>query len=88
MNHRQVGATLIPEYDQWRRRALEAVRSFEQKGLGPEVVAHTVLEIISHNTSRLRHLIGRQAHSIARLRRFLPAALYEQGVRRNFSLDA
>src|SRR5262245_23727949 len=32
-------------------------------------------------------LIGRQAKTVARLRRFIPPRMYEQGVRRTFSLD-
>jgi NAD(P)-dependent dehydrogenase (short-subunit alcohol dehydrogenase family) len=39
------------------------------------------------NSPRLRYLIGPQATSVARLRRFLPAGIFEQGVRRSFSLD-
>src|SRR5262245_59735165 len=88
MNHRQVGTNRIPEYDPWRQRALDAVQAFEKKGPGPEVVAKTLLEIVSSHTPRLRYLIGREAHSVVRLRRFLPAPTYEQGVRRRFSLDA
>jgi NAD(P)-dependent dehydrogenase (short-subunit alcohol dehydrogenase family) len=88
MNHRQVGANRIPEYDPWRQRALNAVNAFEQKGPGPEVVANTVLDIISSDRPRLRYLIGPQARSTVRLRRFLPAPTYEQGVGRTFSLDA
>jgi short-subunit dehydrogenase len=87
MNNRQVGANRISEYDPWRQRALEAIRASEEKGPGPELVAETLLEIISSNTPRLRYLIGPQAKSVARLRRFLPAAMYEQGLRRTFSLD-
>ncbi len=59
----------------------------EDKAPGPEVVADTLLEIISSNSPRLRYLIGQQAKSVARLRRFLPAGMFEQGVRRSFSLD-
>jgi hypothetical protein len=87
MKNRQVGASLLTEYDRWRRRALTAIRGYEEKGPGPELVAETLLEIISSNTPRLRYPIGQQAKSVVRLRRFLPAALYEQGVRRTFSLD-
>jgi NAD(P)-dependent dehydrogenase (short-subunit alcohol dehydrogenase family) len=87
MKNRQVGASRMTEYDPWRHRALTAIRSYEEKGPGPELVAETLLEIISSNAPRLRYLIGQQAKSVARLRRFLPAALYEQGVRRTFSLD-
>ena len=87
MNHRQVGARRLTEYDPWRRRALEAIRASEDKAPGPEVVANTLLEIISSSTPRLRYLIGQQAKSVVRLRRFLPAGVFEQGVRRSFSLD-
>jgi NAD(P)-dependent dehydrogenase (short-subunit alcohol dehydrogenase family) len=87
MNHRQVGANRIPEYDPWRQRALDAIRVHEEKGPGPQLVAETLLEIVSSNTPRLRYLIGQQARSVARLRRFLPAGMYLQGVRRTFSLD-
>jgi NAD(P)-dependent dehydrogenase (short-subunit alcohol dehydrogenase family) len=86
MNHRQLGASRIAEYDQWRQRALDAIRAHEEKGPGPEVVAETLLEILSSKTPRLRYLIGGQAKSVARLRRFLPAGLYEYGVRRTFSI--
>jgi len=44
-------------------------------------------KVADHRAGRLRYLIGQQAKSVARLRRFLPARLYEQGVRSTFSLD-
>jgi NAD(P)-dependent dehydrogenase (short-subunit alcohol dehydrogenase family) len=87
MNNRQVGANRTADYDPWRQRALQAIRAYEDRGPGPEVVAETLLGIVSSKTPRLRYLIGRQAKSVARLRRFLPAGMYEQGVRRTFSLD-
>jgi short-subunit dehydrogenase len=87
MNNRQVAAERMREYDLWRQRVLNAIRAYEEKAPGPELVAETVLEIIAHDRPRLRYVIGRQAKSITRLRRFLPAAVYEQGVRRNFGLD-
>ena len=87
MNNRQIAANRITEYDPWRQRALDATRAYEEKGPGPELVAETLLEIMSSNTPRLRYPIGQQAKSVARLRRFLPAGMFEQGVRRTFSLD-
>jgi NAD(P)-dependent dehydrogenase (short-subunit alcohol dehydrogenase family) len=86
MTHRQLGASRIAEYDEWRQRALDAIRAHEEKGPGPEVVAETLLDILSSKAPRLRYLVGGQAKSVARLRRFLPAGLYESGVRRNFSI--
>jgi NAD(P)-dependent dehydrogenase (short-subunit alcohol dehydrogenase family) len=87
MNHRQVAANRNIEYDPWRQRALDAIRAYEERAPGPELVAETLLEILSRDTSRLRYPIGQQAKSVARLRRFLPAGMFEQGVRRTFSLD-
>jgi NAD(P)-dependent dehydrogenase (short-subunit alcohol dehydrogenase family) len=87
MNNRQVGANRTTDYDPWRQRALHAIRAQEDRGPGPEVVAKALLGIVSSNTPRLRYLIGQQARSVARLKQFLPAGMYEQGVRRTFSLD-
>ena len=87
MSHRQTTANRMTPYEPWRQRALAAIRAYEEKGPGPEVVAETLLEIMSSRNPRLRYLIGQQAKTVARLRRFLPARMYEQGVRRTFSLD-
>ena len=86
-DNRQVGAHRMTEYDPWRQRALNAIRASEDKAPGPELVANTLLEITSSKAPRLRYLIGRQAKSVAPLRRFLPAGMFEQGVRRSFALD-
>jgi short-subunit dehydrogenase len=86
MNHRQLAAHQLAEYDPCRRRALNAIRAHEEKGPGPDVVAETLLEIVSSKAPRLRYLIGGQAKSVTRLRRFLPAGMYEYGVRRTFSI--
>jgi NAD(P)-dependent dehydrogenase (short-subunit alcohol dehydrogenase family) len=88
MSHRQVGSNRIRDYDPWRERALEAVHAQEEKGPGPELVAEKLLEIVSSHAPRLRYPIGRQAKVVARLRRLLPGGMFEQGQRRNFSLDA
>ena len=87
MSNRQVGANRLTEYEPWRQRALTAIRASEEQAPGPELVAHALLEIMSNRTPRLRYLIGRQATSVARLRRWLPGGLFEQGMRRTFSLD-
>jgi NAD(P)-dependent dehydrogenase (short-subunit alcohol dehydrogenase family) len=87
MNNRRIAADRISEYDPWRQRALSAIRAYEEKAPGPELVAETVLQIVANDRPKLRYVIGQQAKSIARLRWFLPAGIYEQGVRRNFRLD-
>jgi NAD(P)-dependent dehydrogenase (short-subunit alcohol dehydrogenase family) len=83
---RQLAAQRMSEYDPWRQRALDAVREYEEKGPGPELVAKTVLKIIESKRPRLRYVIGRQAQLISGLRRFLPQVAFEQGTRSTFHL--
>jgi NAD(P)-dependent dehydrogenase (short-subunit alcohol dehydrogenase family) len=87
MKSRQVAASLIDEYDPWRRRSLKAVREQEEKGPGPELVAETVLKIIASSAPRLRYVIGQQAKSAVLLRQLLPEPVFQQAVRGVFSLD-
>jgi hypothetical protein len=84
---RQVAAQRRDEYAQWRQRALDAVREYEEKGPGPELVAKAVIKIVESPRPRLRYAIGREAQLISRLRRFLPEVAFQQGVRRTFRLD-
>jgi NAD(P)-dependent dehydrogenase (short-subunit alcohol dehydrogenase family) len=86
-NHRQVVAGRIAEYEPWRQRAYDAIQASEAKAPGPELVADAVLNIVRSKTPRLRYVVGQQAKLVTRLRRFLPAGAYEQGVRRLFRLD-
>jgi NAD(P)-dependent dehydrogenase (short-subunit alcohol dehydrogenase family) len=87
MSHRQVAAERIAEYDPWRQRSFDAIREYEEKGPGPELVAETVLRILASKAPRLRYLTGRQARVITGLRRLLPAGAFEQGARGTFGLD-
>lgn len=87
MNRRQTARNPIADYDPWRQRAYEAIREYEEKGPGPELVANAVLKIARSRTPRLRYIVGRQAVTITRLRRFLPEAAFERGARSAFQLD-
>jgi hypothetical protein len=87
MDKRLVAVERIGEYEPWRQRAFNAIRDFEEKGPGPDLVAETVLRIIASNTPRLRYVIGRQAKVLSRLRQFLPEGAYEKGTRSTFGLD-
>jgi NAD(P)-dependent dehydrogenase (short-subunit alcohol dehydrogenase family) len=85
---RQLATQRMREYDPWRQRALDAIREYEEKGPGPELVAKTVRKILESKRPRLRYVIGQQAQLISRLRRFMPAVVFEQGTRSFFHLDA
>jgi NAD(P)-dependent dehydrogenase (short-subunit alcohol dehydrogenase family) len=87
MQNRQLVANQIKEYDPWRERALNAIRDLENKAPGAELVAETILDVLESDRPPLRYITGKQAKSVNRLRRFLPAGLYEQGVRGKFWLD-
>jgi NAD(P)-dependent dehydrogenase (short-subunit alcohol dehydrogenase family) len=86
-HHRQTGAAPIDEYDRWRDRALNSVRAQEAKGPGAEEVAEAMAQIVASPRPRMRYAIGAQAKSTILLKRFLPASMFNAGLRRNFSLD-
>jgi short-subunit dehydrogenase len=87
MNHRQGAAQPIAEYDPWRQRAYDAIRAYEEKAPGPELVANTILRITGSKRPRLRYMVGPQAKLVTRLRRFLPERAFELGMRNTFRLD-
>ena len=87
MKHRQIARDQIADYAACRRQAFDAVLASEQKGPGPELVAHTIRTAIESRKPRLRYVIGREAQLVSRLRRWLPEAAFESGVRRTFKLD-
>src|SRR5262249_40942596 len=86
MDKRQTSAARVNEYDPWRQRAFSAIRDREEKGPGPQLVAETILKIISSKTPRLHYLIGSQARFVSRLRWFLPEGTYERAKMGNFGL--
>ncbi len=87
MNARQLAARHIHEYEPWRQRPLDALRELEEHAPAGQIVAKTVLQIVESKEPRLRYTVGRQAASLSLLRRYLPEAMLERGVRNTFQLD-
>ena len=85
--HRQMTAGRIAEYDTYRERAHQAIAEYEARGPGADLVAQAVARIVSSRNPRLRYVLGRQARFVVRVRRLLPAGMFEQGVRSHFRLD-
>ena len=79
-------AVRLPEYDRYRRRAGESTEGNVSRGSDPSVVAGCVLRVLDHPNPRLRYRVG-AASGAARLRRILPASMFERGVRRYFGLS-
>jgi NAD(P)-dependent dehydrogenase (short-subunit alcohol dehydrogenase family) len=77
----------IAEYSPWRDRFFRAIERFEEKAPGPEVVAEVYSRLVDSAHPRLRNTVTRDARLFPTLRRFLPAAAFEGGVRNNFKID-
>ena len=86
MEHRQIAREQIADYAAWRRQAFDVVVASERKGPDPGLVAETIRTAIASAKPKLRYVTGREAQVVSRLRRWLPEAAFEKGVRRNFKL--
>jgi NAD(P)-dependent dehydrogenase (short-subunit alcohol dehydrogenase family) len=84
--HRRQAADRIEAYDGERESAFAVFLRDEERGPPAEVIADAVLGILRSRNPRLRYVVGRQARRTVRLRRYLPASLYERGLRRAFRL--
>jgi len=87
-NTQSPAAERIADYDPWRRRASEVREQKLSKAPEARLVAECVLRIVDSASPRLRYGVGKETARIVRLRRLLPEALFERGVRRFFRLDA
>ena len=77
----------IAAYAPWRERFFKAMKRFEDKAPGPEIVAATFARLVRSDNPPLRNTVTREAKLFPLLRRFLPAAAFESGLRMGFSLD-
>jgi NAD(P)-dependent dehydrogenase (short-subunit alcohol dehydrogenase family) len=77
----------MPEYSPWRERFFGAMKDFEQKAPGPEVVAEVYARIVSSPHPTLRNTVTREAKLFPFLRWLLPAGAFEGGLRSGFKLD-
>jgi NAD(P)-dependent dehydrogenase (short-subunit alcohol dehydrogenase family) len=80
-------ATAIAAYESQHRRFLKKLGEFEAKGPGPEVVAAVVAKAVAAAKPKPRYRITREATQFTTLRRLLPSALFEKGLRSAFKLD-
>jgi short-subunit dehydrogenase len=75
----------IADYALARQAALQFINAGIEAGMKPEVVAQTILQIITSDQPRLRYLVGRTTHVLIALKRLLPEPLFDQVRRRVFS---
>jgi len=80
-------ARRVDDYGAARDRARELVRASVSAGDDPSVVAQTVLEAATAKKPRLRYPAGKRAGLLARLRRFMPAGVFDSALRKQYGLD-
>jgi len=85
--HEQSGTHPIADYSPQRERGLQAMKEYDEKGASPDVVAKTLLRIIESKSPKLRYLVTKEAVLFTTLRRLMPSAFYETGIRKGFRLD-
>ena len=87
MRNQQNAAKPIGDYDPWRERAFEASRQYEGKAPEPTLVADCIVRIVESKSPKLRNRVGKDATWAPRLRKILPEAKFEKGIRKTFHLD-
>ncbi len=80
-------AHAIDDYDAARTRVGASIAENADRGDDPVGVAKAVLEALKAQRPKLRYPVGRVAGTVARLRRFLPAPVFDRSFRRGFKLD-
>jgi len=73
-------------YSAERKRVTELAEREVERGDDPRAVAETVWKALSVKSPRLRYPVGKGV-ALSRLRRFLPAGIFDRSFRKQFQLD-
>lgn len=88
VSNQREAAKRLSAYGSLRSRVLQVFAENTAHGARPEQVATAVLEAASAESPKLRYPVDGAARSVSRLRRFVPARLFEKSFRHRFLLDA
>jgi NAD(P)-dependent dehydrogenase (short-subunit alcohol dehydrogenase family) len=80
-------APSMSEYAPWSSRFFEAMKGFERKAPGPDVVAALYSRIVRDNNPPLRNTVTTEAKLFPFLRWLLPPGFFETGVRVGFKIN-
>src|SRR5438477_5839232 len=80
-------ARRVDDYGVARDRSRQLVRGSVGAGDDPSVIAAIVLEAATAKKPRLRYPAGKRAGLLARLRRYMPAGVFDSAIRKQFRLD-
>lgn len=76
----------MSEYRPWSNRFFDAMKGFENKAPGPDVVAALYSRIVRSPDPPLRNTVTTEAKLFPFLRWLLPAGMFENGVRVGFKI--
>lgn len=72
----------IPDYEPIRKKITDKYVQAIHKGMPPERVAETILRIIRSQSPKPRYTVGAQSAAVSAMKSWLPAQLFEAGVKR------
>lgn len=81
-------ARTIADYAKARQRVDAAISEKVDAGEDPSLVAEAIASALRAPRPKLRHPVGKGAGMLAVLRSFLPAAMFDRGLRQQFGVDA
>jgi len=76
----------LKAYAAERKRMTELADRETERGDDPRIVAEAVWNALTAKSPRLRYPVG-QAVALSRLRRFVPAGMFDRSLRKQFQLD-
>ena len=82
-----VAAQTIGDYAATRARVGERLNASVASGDDPSLVATVIAEALADEHPRLRYPVGKGAGTLAKLRSFLPARLFDRSFRKQFQLE-
>jgi NAD(P)-dependent dehydrogenase (short-subunit alcohol dehydrogenase family) len=80
-------ARTIVDYTGARERVAARINANVESGDDPAVVAEAITAVLSARRPKLRYPVGKGAGTLARLRSFVPAGLFDSSLRKEFRLD-
>lgn len=82
----QAAARRLNEYAAHREVSSQIVKMGIENGDAPHLVAEAVFTALTAKSPRLRYPVGKGI-TLSRLRRFLPASLFDRAIRKEFQLN-
>jgi NAD(P)-dependent dehydrogenase (short-subunit alcohol dehydrogenase family) len=77
----------LADYAIQRKQMSELVHQGVERGDDPRLVAEAVYQALTTKSPRLRYPVG-QGVALSRLRRFVPAGMFDRSLRKQFQLDS